>query len=1845
MAAAALAAPAQTIAQLWKEADAANKKDRPKQEITILQKIIKTAEKQRLYGSLLKAELRQAQAQTAISPDSLMPAIRRIEERMQSRKDETQRAVYCAVLSKLYKDNSHVCDSAAVAARRYAEMAMARPGLLAATKASAYNDIIRKGADSEIFGHDLLSVIGFSIDEYKAMHDYYETAGNRRAACITAKFMVTNSGDEAAGEALDSLLTVYGDLDVAGSVAVERYNYMDDRTPKERLDFVRSAIGRWGNLPEMNRLRMEEKRLVNPQFNVTIDKASAIPGATQTARLHNVRNINALTLKIYRLGVNGDTQLSPSNNNDLPRLRKTARLLTDKTVVHKPVAKDGRPYPEYELHDDSIKIGALPVGVYMLEFSADNTPAERALYYVSNVMCIGQANQTKRLRYAVVNATTGQPLPGAKIDIYGWRGGTRYVKTTLTCDDKGEARYNAKGDESGRVYAYTAADKAAADCDATGNYYFRNMTQPTTNTVVMTDRSIYRPGQTVRMAAVVYENRNNVENSAVAGKTVTAVLRDANYKFVAEKSLVTDEFGKVQAEFALPSNTLNGMYTLNVNGRRATVRVEEYKRPTFVVEFNDIDISYKTGDTVTVTGRVKSYAGIPVQGAAVKYTQRLRQPFWWRMSNHYLQSGHEDSRTDGKPLASGNTTTDDEGVFTIAVPITAPADASNIKNFFCNIEVNADVTDGAGETHNAVTSLPIPVNEGVLVSDLRTQYVADSLKTVTFSYLNALGKNVEKSMKWRIDSNGWQTAVTDGRSIGLTATVKALKSGRHTLTAVCEGDTLKQEFTIFRLTDKAPAEYTRAFFYQSAGRFTADGKPVTIMTGSSDKDVHILYSIVSGSGDSGTVLEEGASDISNRYLTRNFSYRPEYGNGLTVSVVWVKDGECHSHVYRIERPEPDNRLKLQWTTFRDRLTPGQKEEWTLSVKRSDGTPADAQLMATMFDKSLDRLSPHGASFVPMIRTALPETRWRTAWRDRIYIHSMKELAGMQMKYLEFSQFNQQLFNMPHTGVTELMSARPMYVRGISSRAALSEMKPAAQIKRDDMMMSVEEASDEVPEAYNAAAKMTTAGTAADYGNGAAGEQAQQPQIRENLNETAFFYPALHTDKDGNITMRFTLPEALTTWRFLGIAHTKDIATGTLEGEAVAQKDVMVQPNMPRFVRMGDKAQIQARITNTSAAVRTGNATLLLTDPATDKTVFTTSAAFSVEAGKTAVATFDYAPADGTPPLLVCRITAQGDGFSDGEQHYLPILPDKERVTKTTTFTQTEAGTKSIDIAKMFDTKEQAKLTVEYTDNPAWMVIQALPQTGTPHDDCSVCQATSLYANTLGQYIAQKVPALKTLTAQWKQEQGTETTLMSNLTKNSSLKDIMLNETPWMNDADSETEQRQMLATFFDDNTIAAKKTSATEKLRKLQQADGSWSWMPGMTGSAYMTTTVADILVRLNSIAGDQSESRAMLDKALQWLDREAVREVAEMKRQQKKHRTKPVFPSHRMLQYIYLRSLDDSNVKADAQQAISYLIPLLKKEIKNQTMYEKAMTAIILHKRGETANARSYAESLKEYTVYKDDMGRYFDTGRAAYSWRDYRIPTQAIAIMALQAVTPDDRLTVSEMQRWLLQQKRTQTWDTPLNSVDAIYAFISGNNLEVSAEPAAIAIDGKPLTMTDATAGIGYRKAVINNPEGNTLTVEKKNSTTTSWGSVYAQFMQPAADVDDDGTELSVKREIFVTDGNAKKPVGSNSILSAGDRITVRITVTAGRDLDFVQVSDRRAACMEPVSQLSGYSNGHYEMKKDNRTNYYFDRMAKGRYTVETEYYIDRAGTYNTGTVTAECAYAPEFRAVAKGIEIKVK
>ena len=1787
----------QTYQTLWKQVEEAQNKDLPKTALTHLQKIEVKAAKEQAYGQLLKSTLLHARLQAEVAPDSLRPAVNRLEQQEQATKDVALKAVYDVVLSVVYQNNRKLGDDWETKSKDYATKALAHPDALAAQKTDSYVPFVIKGKDSELYEHDLLSVIGAELGAWQELHQYYSQKGNRRAACM----MGAEAFDRI--EALDSLIQIYGDLPEACELAICRFQLMEgDYTIAQRMDYLRSAIKRWGNWRRANWLRNMERELTRPQFSARMSKLLAMPQESQTVQLSNLRNIESLTLRVYRTPLKGDTEMDDPQE----AFKKLKTKLKEVEALRQTRYFMG--HVDYELFNDSVSLGGLEPGIYLVEFSSPQTETSLQFYYVSGVRLLSQAMPDEQKRQVAVDALTGKPLSNATI---------LEVK-----------RYGKQ------LFAYTPTDCYCPPINAYGRYVFNNYDYHAEHTSLFTDRSIYRPGQIVHVTAVVWKEQSATDNVAVGEKSVNITLRDANYKQIAEKKVTTDRFGKCTTEFTLPTGLLNGRFTILANGSSTSISVEEYKRPTFQVEFADYQKSYQQGDTVHAQGKALTYAGVPVQGAKVKYTVRRKVAFWWMTYSRYWGQGHLGSSMDSEVMNEGETTTADDGTFMVDMPMLMPKDLG-LRPMFYHFVVEADVTDMGGETHSGTLSLPLSNKPTALTCDIPEQVRKDQLPPLTFYRRNAAGKEIAGTVKYRIDGGKWNECAAN-----VQCPKFKVQSGEHRLEAICEQDTLDVKFVVFGLDDKKPATQTNDWFYVSHTQFPNDGTPITLQVGSSAPDLYIFYAIYADN----KVIEQGEVKKNGELINRQFKYKEEYGNGLLLSYAWMKEGVCYSHQQTIKRPMPDKKLRLSWETFRDRLTPGQQEEWSLKIQNPDGTPADASLMAVLYDKSLDQIKSHQWNLSPVNYLPMPSTSWRFHQQQQVYwMGSQHYQSPLKVNDMVFSRFNDSVY--PYyryirvRGARAMMKAKAPMVNVASAANGMMEVDVIGHQEEKQVLMTGAVVKEEVADEAALVVEDKEETSEQVQVRERSAEGRLLPEGRKNLNETAFCYPMLVTDKDGNVVMKFTLPESLTTWRFMGVANTVDMNYGSIEGEVIAQKDVMVQPNVPRFIRMGDEAQLSARIFNTGEKNVSGHATLQLIDPETNKVVFEQQQPFTVEAGKTTSVNYTIHCSLSTSSLLICKVVASGDGFSDGEQHYLAILPNREYVTKTVPYTQHEPGVKTIDLTKLFPAgTTQQKLTIEYTNNPAWLMVQSLPILGQPCEHSAIDQAASYYSNLLGKTLLNQNPQVKSVFEQWKLESN-QTSLTSQLEKNQELKDLVLNETPWVNAADRESEQKQRLADFFDENGLNNRMTMAVEKLQKLQNADGSFSWYPGMQGSTQITVAIEEMLVRLNKMAGEQQSTKQMQQKAFNYIAQEMMKLVNEMKKEEKKGR-KPTFPSFTALRWLYLCALDGRSLSSNVQSANNYLIALLKKDIKRQTIYEKALTAIVLAQHGEHKKAMEYVQSLKEYTVYTEEMGRYYDTPRASYSWYDYKIPTEVAAIEAIQKVTPKDNQTIDEMRRWLLQEKRTQAWDTPINSVNAIWAFLANQtgstSLTSPTSPVTLAIDGTPIDLPKATAGLGYVKTAVGEPQGKTFTATKI-SEGTSWGAVYAQFFQKISDIEASQSGITIKREIMT--------MKSPSTLKVGDRIKVRITIETTRDLDFVQVIDRRAACMEPVRQLSGYQQGAYVSPKDAATHYFYYGLAKGKHVIETEYYIDRAGRYETGTCTVGCAYAPEYRATAPSMTLNVK
>ena len=1772
-----------------------------------MKKIIAKASAAKDYGQLLAAEIRQMTLWKEISADSLTPNVKRMEAEVLKVNDPALKAVRYAVLGKVYRDMNEK------KSQEFFKKALGQPELLARHTSAEYVPLTLKGVDGSSFNNDLLHLIGFEADSkeaYLQLYTYYNKVGNRGAACLCAYKLIEKYRQDDVREVkkskylqtIDSLIQIYQDIPEAGELAVEHFRFMEgatDAKPQDKLNYINYALSRWGEWSRMNELRNAQKRLTEPMFRVKDMPQVLRPGEKVWVQL-DVRNLQNLKISISRLNITADNDYNAQDEATYKMLLKKTTKLHQKDFSRNYYGR-----PDYETVKDSIEIGGnLPLGAYLMEVTSDNTgiAPQRELFYVSNLAVMIQQLPDDKHRYVVVNATDGQPVPGAKIMLYDrdydvktgkWK---RLVHARLTTDENGEAYFK---NVDGNVLISTSNDKftPAKDIYLSRTRYYERKDDKIKHQL-FTDRSIYRPGQTVHASAISYIVKKGLDAS-VPGKSMELnfILRDANGKQVAEQKATTDEYGTASVDFELPKEGQTGLYSISVNGTATKyVRVEEYKRPNFEITFPKVNEKYNWGDTVVVKATAKTYSGVPVQGAKVEYQVTRRNQLWWWGAG-----------SAGQLVKTDSCVTREDGTFDVEIPLEASLsgkDEADMSEFmriarFFNFEVSAIVTDISGESHEGVMSLPLGTKPTILTVNLPKRIETDSLKTVTFAYRNASGMPISSRLKYRIDKGEWKDAEANApvsiKEYASSSASSSLvwKSGVHQLEAICGQDTLQQKFTLFSMKDTHPVEPTTEWYYQTAKTFPRDGKPVYIQVGSSENGAHIVYSIIAGN----KLLEKGAWELGDSIVTLPFTYKEEYASGIVLNYSFVKQGKCYIRMMSIARPLPEKKLNIAWKTFRNRLTPGQKEEWTLKITTPDGKPAKAQLMSVLYDKSLDQIAPHSW------KMSLGFSQWLPScyWTSNLWYYTMDLLGVYPTKYFDQKQLDVDKFDGKFFSYYAYMQAVELSKLERSSGGTVESVR----IQKDEVVR------EEAKGIWIRSSKMTRVGAAAPSANkvfdvveempqfaGGSGSDAGQyldkVQVRENMNETAFFYPALESDNDGNVAIRFTLPESVTTWKFMGLAHDKEMRNGLLVDEAVAQKTVMVQPNMPRFLREGDKSTIVVKLFNTSDKKVSGNTRMQILDPETNKVVWQKTQNYSIDAEGSATISFDVQGLK--EGVYINKVVAAGNGYSDGEQHYLPVLSNRELVVNTLPITLHQKGEQSFDLSKLFLNKEgkqakgaeEAKVTIEYTNNPSWLMVKALPAISNPDEEDAISLMSAIYANTITNHVQKHLS-------------------LENLTQES----IRL--------------QNQV------------------EKLKKLQNPNGSFSWWKGMKGSRYMTTSVAEMMVRLNAIAGVQKSTARMLTSAIDYLSWQTAQEVREMKKQEEKKQK--VNPSEQALHYLYILSMDGRKMKQNLEQDKAYLLDKMSKMTGDFSIYGKARAAVVLARNSQQnaayrEKAGEYLQSVNEYAVYREEMGRYYDTRKALYSWRNYKIPTQVSVIEAMQMLKPNDKQTIEELQRWLLMSKRTQVWDTPVNTVDAVYAFMKGNesNWSRKAENAVLKLDGKLLPMPQDSTTLGYVKTERPG-KASKLSIDKK-SDYTSWGAVYAEFKQPISEIGSMESGIKVRRVIVPAESESK---GNAQV---GEKVKVTLIITADRDYDFVQITDKRAACLEPVNQLSGYqwSIGCYVSPRDHATNFYFDRLSKGKHIVEMEYYVDRKGDYQSGTCIAECTYSPEFGGRTETYELKV-
>lgn len=1871
---------AQTYDNLWKELEVLERKDLPKSVISEAMKIYDKAKAEQNVPQMMKAYLTAMQYRSLLTPDSLKVDMNGLEQWASQTGSMEDKAILYSILGEMtmpadvkkglgylqasLKDKDRLLlipveklrpmVRVGEASKRYfrdnlynllarrAIQIMQQYRWQAAAKANQTNSLPADMTDMDQFvtyqfvpvsDCDLTAAV---MQTYQSLLKAYDTETEREGWLLTGidalNYLYRNFSGNFSNDVCQQELRKWIHTYPAVKTVPEAYlalaqflQYQNNQV--ERLRIVREGIAGYPRYEGINQLKNIEKEILNASLSLEI--ATAYPGEQQSVKV-NYKNLTGITLQLYK--VNLPVTSAVLQNRITHFESKYARLQREEHFSLKPTT-------DYLNVDTTLTIQAPQAGIYFLKAVPDGKKgvSDGTLMNVTALKTIYRPLPDGTLELVVVDAVSGQPVSEAEVTIYTEKGGGYSPQQTYQADKQGTLKLDFLNSNKYWYNAHTAADNAMPILNLWKNDYYYKESKRKEVLQLFTDRSIYRPGQTVYVSGLAYEMEKD-STRVLADKKYTVSLYDANNNETGKVEVRTNGFGSFSGQFVLPSPCLTGYFSLRAADTSVSFKVEEYKRPTFDVTFEPVKVEYQVGDSIEVVGMAKTFAGAPVQNARVHYNISRSYAWVWRFM------GRGSARWEGEAM------TDADGKFSVPVHFEIDSDRRESPLWYYTYNIQADVTDGAGETQQANLSLPLGSTSMVLNMDnLPDNLVKEKKLEIKLTAMNLSGEPVDTPVTYQVVEMEEQKdgQEKEGRKV-LTGTVEAnksfvpeaiyaLPSGNYRLKLSAKDTqgrecTASKNFLLFSLNDKRPPFVITDWFYQDGLEFDA-ASPATVYIGSSEKNVYLLYDVFAGN----KRLESKRIELSDSVVSFRFPYKKEYGDGILVSMAFVKDGRLYSHNARIMKPAPEKKLQLKWTTFRDKLRPGQQEEWKLTVLYPDGSPAEAEMLATMYDASLDKIySAHKLDFGVDFHYVVPLTYWNTSYMRNAYLYVDFPLKRLRAVPLEYSELI-----IPSTGRMEAM----VVGYGGSPRATLAGALKIRGRSAANAVMNQEAVTDMVLQEEMVE---TSAQEKVEMGSSEELAETGDIQIRENFAETAFFYPQLRTNEKGEVSISFVLPESLTRWTFMGLAHTRNVDYGKIEATATASKEFMLQPNMPRFVRVGDKANIAASLMNLSDKGVKGTVRMELFNPETEKVFYSQKQKFDVKGGETGHVNFTFEVSD-KYAVMACRMVADGDTFSDGEQRYIPVLTDKQWVTETVPLNVNGEGAYTFSLENLFNkhskTASEQRLTVEFTAHPAWYAVQALPVVANPQNEDALSWATAYYAHSLAAFIVKENPRIKQVFDSWKAQGGTKETFMSNLQKNQELKNILLAETPWLTEATNEAEQKQRIATLFDLNTMNSQLAVSVEKLGELQNADGAWSWYKGMQGSRYVTTQVMEMLVRLNALTHQDADSRMqpMIQKGFEYLGKQAAEEYKSMKEAEKKGAI-GLRPSEQVLRYLYICALDG---KAPVDEKVNrYFIDKLSGEGKELTIYGKALGAIILQQAGKVAEARLFMQSLMEYSVVTDEMGRYFDTPKARYSWFSYKIPTEVAAMEAIQRITKDTK-AIDEMKRWLLKQKQTQTWETPIATADAVYALMATGASDLLANTGGVEITlGKEVIRTPADNAIGYIKKTVS---GDVMNIKKvsvdKEGTGMGWGAVYAQYLESMDQIGEQGNGLSVSRQLYKGD----EALNESAPLKVGDRITVRLTVKADRDMDFVQIKDDRAACMEPLQAVSGFrwgnGLGYYQATKDASTQFFIDQMRKGTYVIEYQVYVNRTGEYQAGIATVQSAYAPEFGGHTRGYRVMVE
>lgn len=1702
---------------------------------------------------------------------------------------------------------------------------------------------------------------------------------------------------------------------------------------KDALALCNSVIASFPDSEGAKRSEILKQQLLIPSLQLTAE--NHIPIQEWSRVLVTYTNIDLLNFKLFKV-----TPKELENYNRLYKPEERIAYLSKRKAAQSwnaTLKNEG----DYQKHSTEVTVPKIGNGLYIAMATPVGNNASKTFatntIQVTNLALIENA-QNEKIVYQVIDRINGRPVAGAKVKLtYNENGRDNKRSKDFVTDANG--RFVFKKD----FKYYRNIEVKVSKADDTGYFgdyyigrYYKSDPQrkPNYNTHTFTDRSIYRPGQTVHFKSIITETFKG--NTAVSGGVkATVSLHDVNGVKVSETQLTTNEFGSLHGEFVLPSTGLTGEFYIQTQsdliGRDYHYfSVEEYKRPKFKTEFVPITETFKVNDDITVKGNAIAFAGSSITDAKVVYTVRrnVQFPRWFYWSRPYYNS-------EAQEITFGETTTNDKGEFEINFKA-LPDDKANKANLpIFQYEVTADVTDINGETRSATTYVKVgyhTMTANIVVAsqldkDKKSHEITIQSQNLNGEYAPAKGtlsiyklkapnrvlrprpweapdyqmlseaefvtlfphdpyKDENQINKWergeRVFSEAFDTE--QSKTITLKRT-KRWDSGQYIIVLESNdkyGQAIKDEAYMLLYSEKDKSTLDNALFTITLDKTQyKSGDMAKVTLASASKDVIVTIDIEK----EGEIIDTQVIPLNQSKKTISIPVNSEDLGGFAVRYSFAAYNSYRSGNLTVPVPYPSTDLQVETKTFRDKLEPGQDETWSFTIKGPKGDKVSAELLASMYDASLDEFRGHQWSFAPIqrynyyVRSRSNSMRSFGTSSFNIYnpfrfTSSYPVQAYDQLNWFGFRFGRNRYLVRGYSVDAEYMNAAPV---AVADSVALEEetndfnhyQGDKKKLGEGNLHFAQGDLSINQKGFLSADTEWATKNADGDYDGNVENNQNsfENIQIRKNLQETAFFFPNLKTDAEGNVSFNFTAPEALTQWKLQLLAHTKALETSVTTLETVTQKELMVIPNAPRFLREGDYITISTKIANLTDKALNGNAKLELTDAVTGAAIDTDLAntkatkSFSVDAKGNTQVSWDLHIPDNVQAVQY-KVLAKTDAFGDGEQNALPVLSNRMLVTETLPMWVRSNETRTFTLDKLKNTTSTTlkhhKLTLEMTSNPAWYAVQALPYLMEYPYECNEQTFSRYYANALAQHIVQSNPKIEAVFNQWKSQEA----LLSNLEKNQELKSLLIQETPWLRDAQSEAEQKKRIGLLFDLNKMNNELQSSLQKLRSNQSPTGGWPWFKGGRTNRYITQHIIagfGHLKQLNvtSKHGEQN----MVQKALTYLDEQFVKEYEELKRRKNVDLSEDHL-SYMQLHYLYTRSFyPEVQPSKEVKDIMDYYHGQIKSYWLKRSLYAKGLMTLAMHRMKDAKTAEKIIRSLRENSITSDELGMYWKANTNSWYWYQASIETQALLIEAFSEVDGDVE-TIDNLKIWLLKNKQTNKWETTKATTEAVYALLlQGSDWLSVTEMVDVSvgnttINPSELDDVEIEAGTGYYKTSWTGsevaPEMAEVTLTKKGDG-IAWGGLYWQYFEDLDKITSAETPLQLKKKLFVksnTDtGEVITEITSDTELKVGDLVRVRIELRSDRDMEFVHMKDMRAAGLEPIDVISRYKwqdgLGYYQSTKDAATNFFFDYLPKGVYVFEYDLRVNNAGDMSNGITTIQSMYAPEFTSHSEGVRVKVE